>query len=79
MDIVGFNFRGSSLILSFGFLLADLEEGDSSSPDAQAQARLEAQAQAELKFTYVVTCQIYGEQKRKGKVQAADILYLMQM
>jgi callose synthase len=57
----------------------DLEEGDSSSPDAQAQARLEAQAQAELKFTYVVTCQIYGDQKRKGKVQAADILYLMQM
>lgn len=37
-----------------------------------------ARAQAELKFTYVVTCQIYGDQKKKGQVQAADILYLMQ-
>ncbi|KAH9611751.1 hypothetical protein KSS87_012090 [Heliosperma pusillum] len=38
----------------------------------------EARAQADLKFTYVVTCQIYGKQKEEGKPQAADIALLMQ-
>ncbi|KAH7543621.1 hypothetical protein FEM48_Zijuj02G0203200 [Ziziphus jujuba var. spinosa] len=35
-------------------------------------------AQADLKFTYVVTCQIYGRQKEERKPQAADIALLMQ-
>lgn len=57
----------------------DLEEGiPPSLVEAQGSIARSAVAQAELKFTYVVTCQIYGEQKRQGKVQAADILYLMQ-
>ncbi|KNA05699.1 hypothetical protein SOVF_187870 [Spinacia oleracea] len=38
----------------------------------------EARAQADLKFTYVVTCQIYGKQKEEGKPEAADIALLMQ-
>ncbi|XP_020093274.1 callose synthase 9 isoform X2 [Ananas comosus] len=38
----------------------------------------EARAQADLKFTYVVTCQIYGRQKIEGKPEAADIALLMQ-
>lgn len=38
----------------------------------------EARAQADLKFTYVVTCQIYGKQKEEGKPQADDIARLMQ-
>ncbi|KAL5209846.1 hypothetical protein ABZP36_005469 [Zizania latifolia] len=38
----------------------------------------EARAQADLKFTYVVTCQIYGVQKGDGKTEAADIALLMQ-
>ncbi|KAK3042260.1 hypothetical protein RJ639_001855 [Escallonia herrerae] len=38
----------------------------------------EARAQADLKFTYVVTCQIYGKQKEEQKPQAADIAMLMQ-
>uniref|UniRef100_A0A453J6W5 1,3-beta-glucan synthase n=1 Tax=Aegilops tauschii subsp. strangulata TaxID=200361 RepID=A0A453J6W5_AEGTS len=38
----------------------------------------EARAQADLKFTYVVTCQIYGVQKGEGKPEAADIALLMQ-
>lgn len=42
-----------------------------------------ARAQAELKFSYVVTAQIYGEQKNSTKLidreKAADISYLMQM
>jgi len=38
----------------------------------------EARAQVDLKFTYVVTCQIYGVQKGEGKPEAADIALLMQ-
>ncbi|KAG4132289.1 hypothetical protein ERO13_D08G023000v2 [Gossypium hirsutum] len=38
----------------------------------------EARARADLKFTYVVTCQIYGRQKEEQKPEAADIALLMQ-
>eukprot|EP01018_Ginkgo_biloba_P028898 Gb_01752 [translate_table: standard] len=38
----------------------------------------EARAQADLKFTYVVTCQIYGKQKQERKPEATDIALLMQ-
>ncbi|XP_009608251.1 callose synthase 9 [Nicotiana tomentosiformis] len=38
----------------------------------------ESRAQADLKFTYVVTCQIYGKQKEEQKPEAADIALLMQ-
>ncbi|CAN1241663.1 Callose synthase 9, partial [Linum perenne] len=38
----------------------------------------EARAQADIKFTYVVTCQIYGKQKEEQKPEAADIALLMQ-
>ncbi|KAJ8465898.1 hypothetical protein OPV22_028450 [Ensete ventricosum] len=38
----------------------------------------ESRAQADLKFTYVVSCQIYGQQKQKGAQEAADIALLMQ-
>ncbi|CAK7339193.1 unnamed protein product [Dovyalis caffra] len=38
----------------------------------------EARALAGLKFTYVVTCQIYGKQKEDQKPEAADIALLMQ-
>lgn len=38
----------------------------------------EARAQADLKFTYVITCQIYGKQKEDRKPEAADIALLMQ-
>ncbi|KAL5140392.1 Callose synthase 9 [Glycine soja] len=38
----------------------------------------EARAQADLKFTYVLTCQIYGKQKEEQKPEAADIALLMQ-
>jgi callose synthase len=34
-------------------------------------------AAASIKFTYVVTCQIYGQQKKNKDYQAADILRLM--
>ncbi|KAJ4980192.1 hypothetical protein NE237_010972 [Protea cynaroides] len=38
----------------------------------------EARALADMKFTYVVTCQIYGKQKEEQKPEAADIALLMQ-
>ncbi|XVE78801.1 hypothetical protein DITRI_Ditri14bG0007100 [Diplodiscus trichospermus] len=38
----------------------------------------EARARADLKFTYVVTCQIYGKQKEEQKPEAANIALLMQ-
>ena len=38
----------------------------------------DVRAQADLKFTFVVTCQIYGQQKQKRATEAADIALLMQ-
>ncbi|VAH99522.1 unnamed protein product [Triticum turgidum subsp. durum] len=38
----------------------------------------DARAQADLKFTYVVSCQIYGQQKQRKAPEAADIALLMQ-
>ncbi|KAG0449588.1 hypothetical protein HPP92_027223 [Vanilla planifolia] len=37
----------------------------------------QCQAVADMKFTYVVSCQQYGVQKRSGQQQAQDILRLM--
>jgi len=48
------------------------------SADTHFELSPEARAQADLKFTYVVTCQIYGKQKGEGKPEAADIALLMQ-
>ncbi|KAG9138145.1 hypothetical protein Leryth_001386 [Lithospermum erythrorhizon] len=38
----------------------------------------ESKAQADLKFTYVISCQIYGQQKQQKVPQAADIALLLQ-
>ncbi|CAI9112991.1 OLC1v1013507C1 [Oldenlandia corymbosa var. corymbosa] len=38
----------------------------------------EARAQADIKFTYVVSCQIYGQQKQSKRPEAADIALLLQ-
>ncbi|KAK9278786.1 hypothetical protein L1049_028364 [Liquidambar formosana] len=38
----------------------------------------ESRAQADMKFTYVVSCQIYGQQKQKKSPEAADIALLLQ-
>ncbi|KAL3828142.1 hypothetical protein ACJIZ3_016944 [Penstemon smallii] len=62
-------------------LTGDLEAGinGNESTDTQGfELSPEARAQADLKFTYVVTCQIYGKQKEDHKPEAADIALLMQ-
>ncbi|XP_028759782.1 callose synthase 9 [Neltuma alba] len=59
----------------------DLESGIGSSEATDTlgfDLSPEARAQADLKFTYVVTCQIYGKQKEEQKPEAADIALLMQ-
>ncbi|KAK6925714.1 1,3-beta-glucan synthase subunit FKS1-like, domain-1 [Dillenia turbinata] len=59
----------------------DMEQGISSGEliDGQGfELSPETRAQADLKFTYVVTCQIYGKQKEEQKPEAADISLLMQ-
>uniref|UniRef100_A0A7N0RAG3 1,3-beta-glucan synthase n=1 Tax=Kalanchoe fedtschenkoi TaxID=63787 RepID=A0A7N0RAG3_KALFE len=38
----------------------------------------ESRAQADLKFTYVVSCQIYGQQRQRKAPEAADIALLLQ-
>lgn len=53
----------------------DIERGY---PIASFESSFHARAQADIKFTYVITCQIYGQQKQKQDARAADILYLMQ-
>ena len=47
--------------------------------EKKSQRSLYAQleAVADLKFTYVATCQNYGNQKRSGDRRATDILNLM--
>ncbi|KAG5535751.1 hypothetical protein RHGRI_023499 [Rhododendron griersonianum] len=48
-------------------------------PDTQGfELSPEARAHPDLKFTYVVTCHIYGKQKEENKPEAADIALLMQ-
>ncbi|KAK7302196.1 hypothetical protein RJT34_13078 [Clitoria ternatea] len=42
------------------------------------ESSLESRAQADLKFTYVVSCQIYGQQKQRKAPEAADIALLLQ-
>lgn len=49
------------------------EEGKRSQRSLSAQL----EAIADMKFTYVATCQIYGNQKQSGDRRATDILNLM--
>ncbi|KAG8383820.1 hypothetical protein BUALT_Bualt04G0053600 [Buddleja alternifolia] len=52
---------------------------ESSAEDKKSQRSMYTQleAVADLKFTYVATCQNYGNQKRSGDRRATDILNLM--
>jgi callose synthase len=64
-------------VLSMSDLEAAVSRNDAT--DTQGfELSPEARAQADLKFTYVVTCQIYGKQKEEQKPEAADIALLMQ-
>lgn len=76
------SFYGKAL--HFDYLYAEILEGYKavtvpSEEDKKSQRSLYAQleAVADMKFTYVATCQNYGNQKRNGDRHATDILNLM--
>ncbi|KAG6503477.1 hypothetical protein ZIOFF_035792 [Zingiber officinale] len=84
MDMRGMMYYRRALVLQ-SYLekryLGGIEDGYSVSDYISTQGyelSPEARAQADIKFTYVVSCQIYGQQKQKGAPEAADILLLMQ-
>ncbi|KAK1433883.1 hypothetical protein QVD17_10801 [Tagetes erecta] len=57
--------------------LGERNPQESLSPQGFELSR-EARAQADIKFTYVVSCQIYGQQKQRKEKEAADIALLLQ-
>lgn len=66
------------------FLPAEILQGykavtEPEEEDKKSQRSLSAQLDAivDMKFTYVATCQIYGNQKQSGDRRATDILNLM--
>lgn len=68
-------------VSDMSWLISDVEAGivGNETTDVQGfELSPEARAQADIKFTYVVTCQIYGKQKEDQKPEAADIALLMQ-
>ena len=68
-------------IVTVTFFPALLVDGysQSSIPTSQGfELSRESRAQTDLKFTYVVSCQIYGQQKQKKTPEAADISLLLQ-
>ncbi|XP_066375465.1 callose synthase 10 [Miscanthus floridulus] len=61
--------------------LGGIEDGNSAAEYIDTQGyelSPDARAQADIKFTYVVSCQIYGQQKQMKKQEAADIALLLQ-
>lgn len=55
----------------------DLESGSAGDEGLQCYETSRTKALADLKFTYVVTCQIYGKQKASKNPAAAEIFGLM--
>ncbi|KAF8021555.1 hypothetical protein BT93_G1872 [Corymbia citriodora subsp. variegata] len=74
-------YRRALMLQSFleGRSLGVVDYSRANSPRAQGfELSHEARAQADLKFTYVVSCQIYGQQKQRKAAEAADIALLLQ-
>ncbi|XP_075514445.1 callose synthase 10-like isoform X2 [Primulina tabacum] len=56
----------------------DISSQTSSYATQGFQSSHEARAQADIKFTYVISCQIYGQQKQRKAPEATDIALLLQ-
>lgn len=66
-------------LLKYDFMAVVVDYSQANSPPTQGfELSYEARAQADLKFTYVVSCQIYGQQKQRKAAEAADIALLLQ-
>jgi callose synthase len=69
------------IILIIVFLPPGIEDANSAAEYINTQGYElcpDARAQADIKFTYVVSCQIYGQQKQMKKQEAVDISLLLQ-
>lgn len=58
-----------------GYKTAELNPAEQVKPEGSLLTQ--CHAVADMKFTYVVSCQKYGIQKRSGDRRATDILRLM--
>jgi callose synthase len=58
-----------------GYKAAELDSEEH--PKSERSLLAQCQAIADMKFTYVVSCQQYGIDKRSGHPRAKDILKLM--
>ncbi|KAJ9549228.1 hypothetical protein OSB04_021771 [Centaurea solstitialis] len=79
--ICHFDFNYISCVLIFYMAMLDMEAAVPTTEATETKGfeySPEARAHADLKFTYVVTCQIYGKQKEEQKPEAADIALLLQ-
>ncbi|KAI3454955.1 hypothetical protein Pfo_011618 [Paulownia fortunei] len=77
----GMMYYRKALMLQSHLERRSLEEDVSSRTSFTAlgfELSREARAQADIKFTYVVSCQIYGQQKQRKAPEAADIALLLQ-
>lgn len=63
---------------NYRLLVVDEYSQSAFRPTQGFELSLESRAQADLKFTYVVSCQIYGQQKQRKALEAADIALLLQ-
>jgi len=63
----------TEILGGYKVLTAQMEEEKKSQRSIHAQI----EAVTDMKFTYVATCQNYGNQKRSGDRRATDILNLM--
>lgn len=59
------------------FSLTDILEGYDTAEKNNRTLFAQLDALADLKFTYIISCQIYGAQKSSGDPHANDILELM--
>ncbi|GJT10544.1 callose synthase 9 [Tanacetum coccineum] len=71
----GMMYNRQALILQ-SYMESVAVEEDSATETENFQFQCEAYA--DLKFTYVITCQLYSEQKKNQEPQAADIALLLQ-
>ncbi|KAJ4777890.1 Glucan synthase-like protein [Rhynchospora pubera] len=75
LELQAFLDMAKDEVLMKGYKAAESVSGENSKSERSLWAQ--CQAVADMKFTYVVSCQQYGNQKRSSDVRAKDILDLM--
>ncbi|KAJ0037576.1 hypothetical protein Pint_24113 [Pistacia integerrima] len=75
LELQAFLDMAKDEVLMKGYKAAELKSEEQSKSEGSLWAQ--CQAVADMKFTYVVSCQQYGIDKRSGNERAKDILKLM--